>query len=127
MIGVRGKELAPQTVHQYKWDAKNPEKVKAYRAEWRRLNARRRLDVSLRYNHGITLEDYEHMLAAQNGCCAICKKLPRVGRRLAVDHDHRTGRVRKLLCNICNRYIGYVNEDLRVFEEAKSYLRDHSN
>lgn len=123
-VGKRKGRLSKNSVYQYRWDAKNPEKVKAYRAEWRRSNVRRRLDTQLRYKFGITLEQYETMVAAQEGRCAICKKLPQPGRRLAVDHDHRTGRIRKLLCNICNRYLGYVNEDVTVFDTAKSYITE---
>ena len=53
---------------------------------------------------GVTDEDYARMLAAQGGGCAICGATPKT-RRLHVDHDHRTGRVRGLLCHRCNRYL----------------------
>lgn len=48
--------------------------------------------------------DYERMLEAQGGGCAICETKPKT-RRLHVDHDHRTGRVRGLLCFRCNRFL----------------------
>jgi hypothetical protein len=51
---------------------------------------------------GVTSEQYEAMLAAQGGGCAICGNPPKT-RRLDVDHDHRTGKVRGLLCHRCNR------------------------
>ena len=51
---------------------------------------------------GITDEDYERMLAAQDGHCFLCPSRPKT-RRLHVDHDHKTGDVRKLLCARCNR------------------------
>lgn len=51
---------------------------------------------------GVTVEDYDRMLADQGGVCAICGNPPKV-RRLDTDHDHRTGRVRGLLCHRCNR------------------------
>lgn len=58
---------------------------------------------------GITEADYNAMLAAQGGGCAICGNPPKT-RRLHVDHDHKTGRVRGLLCFRCNRalpaYVG---------------------
>jgi hypothetical protein len=51
---------------------------------------------------GVSDADYERMLAAQDGHCAICPSTPKT-RRLHVDHDHRTGAVRGLLCHRCNR------------------------
>ena len=53
---------------------------------------------------GLTLDDYERLLADQGGVCAICKRPPKK-RRLHVDHDHATGKVRGLLCFTCNRYV----------------------
>jgi hypothetical protein len=47
--------------------------------------------------YDFTQEDYQALLAWQGGRCYICRQVPRV-RRLAVDHDHRTGEVRGLLC-----------------------------
>lgn len=51
---------------------------------------------------GLSVEDYDRMLAAQNGHCALCPAVPKT-RRLDVDHDHATGEVRALLCHRCNR------------------------
>lgn len=51
---------------------------------------------------GVSDEQYERLLAAQDGHCALCPSVPKT-RRLHVDHDHATGRVRGLLCHRCNR------------------------
>lgn len=53
---------------------------------------------------GITEAEYDERLAAQNGGCAICGATPKK-RRLHVDHDHKTGHVRGLLCHRCNRVL----------------------
>lgn len=53
---------------------------------------------------GVTIEDYDRLLAAQGGGCAICGNPPKT-RRLDVDHDHKTGRVRGLLCFVCNHHL----------------------
>jgi len=53
---------------------------------------------------GITDAEYERLLAAQGGHCALCANTPKT-RRLHVDHDHRTGEVRGLLCYVCNKYL----------------------
>ncbi len=65
---------------------------------------------------GITPRDYERMLTAQNGVCAICGKKETAKRKgieklLAVDHDHITGTVRSLLCSKCNIALGLLGED----------------
>ena len=61
-------------------------------------------DYNLRRRYGITAEQYDAMLAAQEGRCALCGRRP--GRvRLALDHDHATGEARGLLCSTCNREV----------------------
>lgn len=84
---------------------------------------RERRDHGLRFKFGITLADYEAMSEAQGGVCAICKKPPQKHRRhLDVDHDHKTGRVRGLLCSPCNRAIGYFRDDPELMRAAAAYL-----
>lgn len=75
--------------------------------------------------YGITLQDYEDMLRAQGGVCAICggvESNPKFNR-LSVDHCHDTGAVRGLLCNRCNRALGLLNDDAILLRKAISYLR----
>jgi hypothetical protein len=78
---------------------------------------------------GINIEQYQKMFDEQNGCCAVCGETeteihPRSGRlrRLAVDHCHKTGKVRGLLCNNCNRAIGLLKDDPTVLRSAINYL-----
>lgn len=71
----------------------------------------------------MTEDDYAWLLDFQDGVCAICSRKPKAGgKRMAVDHDHRTGRVRGLLCIRCNRMLGYYNEDQMLFLNAYAYL-----
>jgi len=74
----------------------------------------------LKQAHGLTLEDYDDLLAKQGGVCAICGEYR--GRRLAVDHDHTTGRVRGLLCDPCNQGIGFLDDDVSRLRAAIRYL-----
>lgn len=76
----------------------------------------------------ITVEQYDEMLARQGGVCAICQAeetqtVRGTVRGLSVDHDHETGRVRGLLCNLCNGLIGFAGDDPAVLASAIDYLK----
>ena len=79
----------------------------------------------LKYSYGITLEDYNEMLASQKGVCAICNQPCATGRKLCVDHDHKTGKVRGLLCNDCNAGIGKLKDSSAILKTAANYLDKH--
>ncbi len=77
------------------------------------------------YNTGITPELYTELLNLQNGGCAICGKTARENRKnLAVDHDHKTMKVRGLLCNRCNLGIGYLEDKADVLKSAARYIEN---
>lgn len=82
----------------------------------------------LKFKFGITPEEYDSMLAAQDGRCAICMSekspTPRgTYNTFAVDHDHETGRVRGLLCASCNLGLGKFSDSLYLVVRAASYLQ----
>ncbi len=72
--------------------------------------------------YGITVDDYNRMLKQQKGVCFICRRAPGT-RRLAVDHDHKTGAVRGLLCSRCNRGLQWFSDDPKKLSRAVVYLR----
>lgn len=72
---------------------------------------------------GISVVEYDALLAKQSGVCAICSQVCSTGNHLAVDHDHNTGRIRGLLCSRCNRAIGLLGDDLARLQQAIAYLR----
>lgn len=88
---------------------------------------------NLQRRFGMTTEDYDRMLAAQGGVCAICsggstqvhRKTGKL-RELAVDHDHVTGKVRALLCTDCNTGLGLFNDSADLIRAAADYLDRHS-
>lgn len=109
------------------WRMQNQEKVRAYREA---MNARRpgwQREWHLVNRFGITPAEYDRMLAAQNGGCAICGVDTPGGRgkHFHVDHDHATNRVRALLCTRCNTGIGSFGESTRLLRLAISYLQAH--
>lgn len=82
----------------------------------------------LKTKYGITPEQYDALLEAQDGCCAICGQPEAISTwngqpRLAVDHDHATGEIRGLLCNHCNTGLGKFRDDPDVLDAAIDYLR----
>jgi hypothetical protein len=72
-------------------------------------------------SYGITVEEYDEMLESQGGGCYICGIGP-VGRALDIDHDHRTGKVRGLLCSNHNRALGLLGDDPDLLLAAHTYL-----
>lgn len=76
----------------------------------------------LKRNFGITLETYNALLLAQDGVCAICKQSNPNKNRLAVDHNHKTGEVRGLLCGPCNMLLHRIENDPEWANKAFSYL-----
>lgn len=72
--------------------------------------------------YGIQPDDYDKMYAAQDGKCAICRRATGLTRRLSVDHDHATGKVRGLLCRVCNDLLGHARDDVDFFYRAMQYL-----
>lgn len=85
--------------------------------------------VALEKQYGVTRDMYEQMDKMQNNLCAICHQ-PETAReslrgtlkRLCVDHDHVTGKVRGLLCGHCNRALGNFKDDIQVVKNAVAYL-----
>lgn len=73
------------------------------------------------YLYGITEEQYDEMLLRQGGTCALCPSTGNPKRGLYVDHCHKTGRVRGLVCNRCNIGLHYI-EDEDFVAKARAYL-----
>lgn len=103
------------------WQKQNPEHMKAYRRRngWR---------IHLHASYRITPEQYDAMLVSQNWLCPICRRDMRsLGRkRINVDHDHKTGKIRAVLCKVCNTALGHFKEDAAILQRALDYLNEHS-
>jgi len=89
-------------------------------------------NIHIRKKYGITLKQYNKMLKSQNNCCAICgkpeeeKEKNKSIRKLAIDHDHKTGNVRGLLCGKCNKGIGLLQGNIKILINATKYLIQHN-
>lgn len=105
--------------------ANDPEYRERCKQAARNRDKARKRDGRLRAEFGIDSATYDAMLAAQHGQCAICGDEfgDSQQRRLYVDHDHRTGAVRGLLCSECNFGIGKFHDDPALLARAIAYLR----
>jgi hypothetical protein len=76
-------------------------------------------------DHNLSTEQYEEMLRVQNGKCAICKgnETRKFWKNLCIDHDHKTGKVRGLLCHHCNTMLGNVKDNPEILQSAIEYLK----
>jgi DNA-directed RNA polymerase subunit RPC12/RpoP len=104
------------------WGLLHKEKVKASRDKFIKSGGARYGRLMKRY--GITKNDYDRTLKEQNYKCATCGAEVPKGRWsfFSVDHDHKTNKVRGLLCTQCNRGIGYFHEDVNVMQNVINYL-----
>ena len=81
----------------------------------------------LKNKFGIDRQTYDDMLELQNGVCAICGTSDPGYKRGAwsVDHDHRSGKVRGLLCNHCNLLLGHARDSIENLRRAIDYLKEY--
>ena len=79
----------------------------------------------------MSLEEYDVMWNSQSGTCFICgqpeivKSALGATRRLCVDHDHKTGKIRRLLCQKCNKVLGVIDDDIEYLENLIDYLKEN--
>jgi Recombination endonuclease VII len=107
-----------------KYRQRNREKIAAYDKAWRARNPQKRAEYQAKL-YGLTREEVRAMWEAQEGKCAICERPAAECVRgvLAIDHDHVSGQVRKLLCMSCNGMLGMARDDPAVLERGADYLK----
>ena len=93
--------------------AKNREKLKQKSSEWYYKNYKQKL-------YSLSEEEYKKLLEKQNGKCAICFC---EGKTLCIDHDHKTKKVRGLLCHSCNMGLGFFHDNIDILQNAKEYAK----
>ncbi len=102
-----------------KYKEEHPEKIKLATRE-----------CNLKKKFGITLDEYEALHIRQNGLCGICG-LPETARfrgkvkNLAVDHCHKTSKVRGLLCQSCNTALGGTKDSIEILKKMIRYLMEY--
>lgn len=87
---------------------------------------RARAKQYIEWKWNISILKYSEMVSKQLGGCAICKKECDVRSRLAVDHNHKTGEIRDLLCHRCNTALGMLEENEDLIWDMLEYIKRHS-
>lgn len=94
--------------------------VNAKSLAWSKANPERRRHISRKHIYGISEAEYKKLLTQQKSVCKICKKKDH--RHLGVDHDHKTGKIRGLLCQKCNAGLGMFLDNVFSLKRAIKYL-----
>jgi hypothetical protein len=98
---------------------------------YRKLHYKEKNKVStLKYRlkkFGMTLSDYDALVKSQNGSCKICGGKSRNSDLLSLDHDHKTGKPRALLCDLCNTGLGAFKDNHNLLNKAIKYLKSFEN
>lgn len=114
-------DLCKQKEHARNQTPKRREYSKIYRKTQPSKNAKFRWRLKV---HNLTPDEYTLLLTAQNHQCAICYRKFDTEQTSHIDHSHKTGKTRGLLCGACNRAIGLLQDDPEVCKNAAAYLTE---
>jgi hypothetical protein len=103
----------------------NPQYYKDQSKQWRDSHAAHVRGIALKTLYGISLEHYEALLEKQKGRCLVCGTIPE--RRLHIDHCHKSGKIRGLLCHHCNAGLGLFKDSIPLLRSAIGYLQAHGH
>lgn len=110
--GRRGRCLECMRVYNREYRKTHKVECTSYRKKWEKKpgvkDARRKYRIKHKYD--LTPNEHEQMYIAQRGCCAICD-IPTAYHKMRTDHDHKTGKVRGLLCAHCNTWVAAVDDE----------------
>lgn len=102
-----------------------PERKQKMR-EYYQNNKEKSKDRMLRRNYGISLDEYNKMLEEQKGNCYVCERHHTTQKKsLSVDHCHKTGVVRRLLCSNCNTSLGLLKENIESVKKLINYIEEN--
>ena len=120
-----------ENLRKNKWQLENPKRSKELASVWYKTEkgiiSRRKKQLK---KYDLTIDQYNSMLKSQNNVCAICMKeeivisgLAKKFKNMAVDHDHKTGKIRGILCHNCNRALGHFHDSETKMISAIKYIR----
>jgi len=112
------------------WKALNRKQYKKQQQKWAKNNKEKVNNIANNYyqkklkfqQYGITKDQYDSLLKSQSNGCKICGNNNENNRALAIDHCHKTGKIRGLLCGNCNRGLGQFKDNKELLSKAIKYL-----
>jgi hypothetical protein len=110
-----------------RWANANRERVKKLNKEWVANNGPKLFEYHIKKTYGISIAEYNAMLQDQGHKCKICPTLHSDTKRLHIDHDHKTGSIRGLLCHWCNHMLGAAKDNPITLANAIAYLENNSH
>ena len=113
----RSRELRRQ------WNINNPERYKASYTETPEKKEQRRRRL-IKKKYGLSYKDWEGLWYSQSGRCAICNKFIDDPKDICIDHNHKTSKIRGLLCKECNLGIGCFFDNPELTKLATEYLKN---
>lgn len=124
------REIQKRSKDRIKDDPNRLQKLREWQKRYREQNKEALRAGERKRKFGISAEQYAKIFKSQNGTCAICNQpetATRMGKvkSLSVDHCHKTGVIRGLLCSDCNTGIGKLKDDPKILHSAIQYLRKH--
>lgn len=120
LVSMKNKKLRRKYMRIYYLE--NKEELKLRQRLWYKNNPEKRFAQLLKKDYGMSVAEYRKLERKQKGLCKLCKCEETHYRRLSVDHCHKTGRVRGLLCNNCNRGLGLLKDNVTVLKRAVKHL-----
>jgi len=123
---LTSEQITRQAAYQKRWRQANPAKFAAYVKRWKQANPAKRAAYQrtswLKRKYGLTQDDYAALLAKQSHLCKICLTSKPGKSGWAIDHNHKTGNVRGILCQACNTALGLLKESSTIMTAAMAYL-----
>lgn len=115
-----------QLINTLSWAKKNLNRFKKIQDRRKKRLARDpllRRNSLLRKKYGLDHIDYINILEGQGGGCALCFRRPTI-KYFHMDHSHKTGKVRGVLCHQCNWYLGVIEKDYKILDRIRDYLKE---
>lgn len=106
---------------------KDKARLDGHRSECKPCHNLRDKENARKRKYGITHEQFLKIRASQNNKCAVCFEDLKDGIYQHLDHCHKTSKIRGILCNPCNRGLGYLQDSVKNLENAIKYLKQHKS
>jgi hypothetical protein len=109
------------------WRKRHPDLHREGVKKWKRKNKAKVWEYRIKEKYKLSPMKYKELFNQQSGRCAICRVVQSsLKKPLFVDHNHRTSKIRGLLCTRCNSALGFVDENIKILLTMVDYLYEHN-